>query len=107
MRKRVTVAAGKSTNNKLTAALWLWAVATLAWGAAHSIAIHPGSDAASSWFSLNLQHTAHAQPPSKDAPAAIDFDRDIAPLLARRCLECHDANEKKGGLDLTRRATAL
>ncbi|MFM8252918.1 MAG: PSD1 and planctomycete cytochrome C domain-containing protein [Planctomycetota bacterium] len=107
MRKRVTVAAGKSTNNKLTAALWLWAAATLAWGAAHSIAIHPGSDAASSWFSLNLQHTAHAQPPSKDAPAAIDFDRDIAPLLARRCLECHDANEKKGGLDLTRRATAL
>lgn len=31
----------------------------------------------------------------------IDFDRRIAPLLAARCLECHNAQEQKGKLDLT------
>jgi hypothetical protein len=41
------------------------------------------------------------------ATGEIDFRRDVAPLLAKRCAGCHDANEKKGGLDLTTRATAL
>lgn len=30
-----------------------------------------------------------------------EFDRDIAPLLARRCLQCHDQASQKGGLNLT------
>jgi len=38
---------------------------------------------------------------------SVDFDRQIAPLLAERCLSCHDAREKKGGLDLSRRKTAF
>src|SRR6187455_779425 len=29
-----------------------------------------------------------------------DFDREIAPLLASRCLDCHRGAEPKGGLDL-------
>ena len=33
-----------------------------------------------------------------DAP---DFDRDIAPILASRCLDCHSSAEKKGGLNLS------
>ncbi|QDU27773.1 Planctomycete cytochrome C [Anatilimnocola aggregata] len=33
-----------------------------------------------------------------DAP---DFDRQIAPLLAGRCLDCHSGSESKGGLDLS------
>jgi mono/diheme cytochrome c family protein len=37
----------------------------------------------------------------------IDFRRDVAPLLAKRCAGCHDPNEKKGGLDLTTREAAL
>jgi hypothetical protein len=41
-----------------------------------------------------------------DRPAS-DFDREIAPLLARRCAECHNADEHKGGLDLTSKAKAL
>ena len=41
-----------------------------------------------------------------DRPAS-DFDREIAPLLARRCAECHNADEPKGGLDLTSKAKAL
>jgi hypothetical protein len=35
-----------------------------------------------------------------------DFDRDIAPLLARRCLACHSGASPKGKLDLSRRKPA-
>ncbi|MCE9605771.1 MAG: DUF1549 domain-containing protein [Planctomycetia bacterium] len=49
------------------------------------------------------------------AEPAISFDRDIAPILERRCLECHgaasttanDPPETKGGLSLVTRAAAL
>ena len=39
------------------------------------------------------------------APATIDFDRDIKPLLADRCFACHgpDAGSRKAGLRLDRR----
>ncbi len=33
--------------------------------------------------------------------AATHFDRVLAPLLARRCLTCHNPADKQGGLDLT------
>jgi hypothetical protein len=39
--------------------------------------------------------------------AAPDFDRDVAPVLARRCLDCHAGTEARGGLDLSRRAAAM
>ena len=32
---------------------------------------------------------------------------DVAIVLARNCLECHNASDRKGGLDLTRREKAL
>ena len=41
------------------------------------------------------------------AAAAPDFDRQIAPLLARRCLNCHNPDELRGKLDLTRKDSAL
>lgn len=41
------------------------------------------------------------------AGAPPDFDRELAPLLARRCLSCHAGDGPKGGLDLTTRANAL
>jgi hypothetical protein len=47
---------------------------------------------------------ARAQEPGD---GTAKFDAEIAPLLARRCLECHSSTEKQGGLDLTRRALAL
>lgn len=31
----------------------------------------------------------------------ISFEQDIAPVLVKRCIECHDTTQKKGGLDLT------
>src|SRR5579871_4303633 len=36
-----------------------------------------------------------------------DFDRRIGPLLVSRCFECHVGSKPKGGLDLSRRATAF
>jgi hypothetical protein len=41
-----------------------------------------------------------------DVPA-VDFDRQVAPLLAQHCLDCHSGPKPKGRLDLTRRRTAL
>jgi hypothetical protein len=37
----------------------------------------------------------------------VDFDRHVAPLLARRCLECHHGEEPKGSLDLSSSEAAL
>ena len=50
-----------------------------------------------------------ADPQASDALPwnAERFDREIAPLLATHCLRCHQGNSPKGGLDLSRRATAL
>ncbi len=54
-------------------------------------------------IALSFAQSAHAY--SQDA--AIDFERDIAPLIAKRCLECHNARDVKGGLNLTTHAGAL
>jgi len=62
-------------------------------------------------FCLLLAGSACAQQAAQDATAARSdrdvFDRDVAPLLARRCLECHNGSDQNGELDLTRRAAAL
>ena len=38
---------------------------------------------------------------------AVNFDRDIRPLLENRCLKCHGPEKRKGGLLLTSRSSAL
>ncbi len=40
------------------------------------------------------------------ARAAPDFDKDVVPVLAARCLDCHSGADPKGGLDLTRKESA-
>lgn len=40
-----------------------------------------------------------------DAPL-VDFDRDIRPLLVRRCTACHGSQESEAGLRLDRKADA-
>ncbi len=46
---------------------------------------------------------------AEDSPVAGLRARatDVAVLLARNCLECHNTSDRKGGLDLTRREQAL
>jgi hypothetical protein len=50
-------------------------------------------------LSLTLAAPGSAAPP--------DFDRAVAPLLVRRCLDCHSGPKPKGKLDLSRRQAAL
>jgi hypothetical protein len=38
---------------------------------------------------------------------AVLFQQHIRPVLAGKCLNCHNPDKKKGGLDLSRRTTAL
>jgi hypothetical protein len=39
--------------------------------------------------------------------SAVDFSRDIQPLLAEHCLQCHGPDKAEAGLDLTQRDRAL
>src|SRR5262245_33396530 len=46
-----------------------------------------------------------------DAPAAtansVDFQRDIQPIFASRCLECHGEQKQKSGIRLDRKSGAF
>ena len=33
--------------------------------------------------------------------AAVDFDRDVHPILAARCFACHSGDKRSGGLSLS------
>ena len=50
----------------------------------------------------------HPNPlPKGEGTKENDFDSRIAPLLARKCLGCHNATDRKGKLDLSSRKSAL
>jgi hypothetical protein len=51
--------------------------------------------------------TEKDNPPAAIARPGATLDEQAATLLARNCLECHNASDRKGGLDLTRRELAL
>ena len=44
---------------------------------------------------------------AEDGAREGEFDAKIAPILARRCLDCHKGSDAKGKLDLSRRASAF
>ncbi|NQV24802.1 MAG: DUF1553 domain-containing protein [Rhodopirellula sp.] len=39
--------------------------------------------------------------------AELEFERDVAPLLAAKCVECHSGNAPKGGIDLSTKSGLL
>src|SRR6476646_6323719 len=45
--------------------------------------------------------------PSAVRAAPPDFDREVAPLLAAKCLDCHRGAKPKGDLDLSRKASVV
>ncbi len=45
--------------------------------------------------------------PAFASAAPPDFDKDVVPVLARRCLDCHSGADPKGNLDLTRKDAVL
>src|SRR5262245_31223843 len=47
-----------------------------------------------------------AAPPAAPAPA-VDFTRDVLPVLQRACVECHGPEKQKGKLRLDDRTAAL
>lgn len=47
------------------------------------------------------------KPKSEELHGQELFELEIAPLLARSCLECHDAATKEGALDLSRKRSAF
>ena len=51
---------------------------------------------------------APAQEPTPQATApAVDFSREVRPILAERCEQCHGAKKQEGGLRLDRKSAAL
>ncbi len=52
-----------------------------------------------------MRSSAAQLPPA--ASQQIDFARDIKPIFAARCYECHGPKEAKGGLQLHRHADAV
>ena len=50
---------------------------------------------------------ATAAGPDSRADDAPGFDAEVAPILARRCLDCHSGPDPKGKLDLSRRSSAF
>ena len=42
-----------------------------------------------------------------EQPEADLFEKQVAPILVRRCLACHGGSQAEGGLDLSARAAAL
>jgi len=56
---------------------------------------------------FTLPARAWAEDTVSSTDAAQHFDTTIAPLLARRCLDCHNPTDEKGDLDLTSRQEAF
>jgi len=50
------------------------------------------------WAAVALAEAGQAQTPAQSP--AIDFARDIQPILAKNCYECHDARKQKAHLRL-------
>jgi len=51
-------------------------------------------------FLIWIAATCGGRPVRAETPDAF-FDEQIAPLLGRRCLECHNETDRQGGLDLS------
>jgi mono/diheme cytochrome c family protein len=59
-------------------------------------------------FALLAYLTLQPSSPAAGAPPeGVDFVTQIQPLLKQRCLECHGAEKRKGGLRLDNRADAM
>jgi mono/diheme cytochrome c family protein len=48
--------------------------------------------------------SAQTPPPAPAAAAPVDFDKQIAPILLTRCIDCHGPKEQKGDLRLDAKA---
>src|SRR6478736_3262621 len=54
-----------------------------------------------------LMLMAFDRPISSQAPQRVDFERDVRPVLAERCVGCHGPTQQMAGYRLDRRSAAL
>ena len=73
--------------------------AALVWTAAMTIAAPEETAIAASHLSATPQAAAPAR--------RVDFERQVQPIIADHCLECHSQDKRKGGLSLATYADAL
>jgi hypothetical protein len=60
------------------------------------------------WVTAAVHATQRPAPRPVAAPASrIDFSRQVQPIIEKRCLECHSAEKRKGGLSLASYADML
>ncbi|WP_296459807.1 DUF1592 domain-containing protein [Rubinisphaera sp.] len=79
-------------------------------GTLHTVALYSRS-----WQVSEVKQAYSAGPTAKlDSLAKLElarsaqiFESKVAAILADRCIECHDASNNKGGLDLSQRETAF
>jgi len=60
-----------------------------------------------SCFCCAVSRAAEPAPAAKSDKPAIDFDREIRPILAEHCIGCHGGDKPEAGLQLISRAAAL
>ena len=65
-----------------------------------------GAVAAAPVFAVEPDATGVLRALPSDPGAAL-FNEQVGPLLTSKCLFCHEGERRKGGLDLTRRISAL
>src|SRR5215510_10512791 len=53
------------------------------------------------------KHGARPALASSRNSSQVSFDRDIRPILAQRCLQCHGEKKQSGGLRLDAKAPAM
>ena len=58
-------------------------------------------------YKAGFQAPLETQVAGNQQAAAHQFETQIAPLLSRRCFECHDSATNEGGLDLSHKSSAL
>lgn len=68
-----------------------------------------GQETVTNHFAAGHQVGAPESLPTKIAksPKEIFFETKVAPVIAKHCLECHDASNQKGKLDLSRKQNAF
>jgi hypothetical protein len=55
---------------------------------------------------LSVARADEGKPAAAATAKPVDFDRQVAPILLRRCAGCHNPSEKSGGLNLLSRESA-
>jgi len=100
---RVRIFVKLKTNNRAESFL----VYGLGWGIFHSATLKLAfcvGIVLVSMFTSALNPVRSAEP----AKTAVEkFDKEIAPILAKRCLSCHQGWQAKGQLDLSAKSTAM